>query len=190
MTSKEKRLLTVTGTFLTIVVIGVLTLVPYVRKWQFYDKTIAERQTNIHSYKRQIANKPLLLEEIGLVDGLMTSSDLFIRAANKAAASSVLLAAVKTLVEKSGGQITSINTLNLQKQNVTTNAVAVKVNFIAENNTMVKVLKQLAASKPLLNVTTARITPLLRRQRNQDIDTGKVRIDFVIEAFYIEGGQG
>lgn len=190
MTSKEKRLLTVTGTFLTIVVIGVLTLVPYVRKWQFYDKTIAERQTNIHNYKRQIANKPLLLEEIDLVDGLMVSSDLFIRAADKGKASSSLLSAVKNMVEQTGGQIHSINILHSSAQKQAANVVSVKILFIVDNAGLIHFLRKITENKPLLNIVSANIVPLLRSQRRQKVDTGKVRLDLVIEAFYIEGGKG
>lgn len=185
MTANEKRLVTVTGTLLAVVAVVVLVLVPYVRKWQFYDKTIDQRQTRIHNLKRQVANKPALLQEIELMDSLMDSSNLFIRAADKTAASGALLSAVKKIAEEAGGEIASINILD--KRKTASNTVAINLNLTIDNAGLVDVLKDLSASKPLLNVTKARIVPLLKRKGNRASDTGKVRLVLTVEAFFAVG---
>lgn len=185
MTTDEKRLVTVTGTLVAVVAVAVLVLVPYVRKWQFYDKTIDQRQTRIHNLKRQVANKPALLREIELMDSLMDASNLFIRATDKTAASGTLLSAVKKIAEDAGGEIDSINILD--KRKTASNTVAINLNLTINNIGLVDVLKDLSASKPLLNVTKARIMPILTRQGNQTSDSGKVRLVLTVEAFFAVG---
>lgn len=188
MTGKEKQLLTVTGTLLAVAAVAVLGLVPYVKKWQEYDKVIDQRASRIQTLKRQVANKPALQNEIALMSDMMASSKLFFPVATKQAAEAQLLATVKKMIEDAKGQIHSVNILN-QRQGGAKNTAAVKINFTIVNNGLVDVLQKMAGSRPLLNVITARLTPLLKRQRNKQTDTGKVRIDMVIEGFYSDGGQ-
>lgn len=189
MTNKEKRLLTVTGTVLIVAAVAVLILVPYMRKWQFYDKTIAERQTRIYTLKQQVANKPMLMQEIELMNALVEKSNLFIRTPDKASASGVLLSSVKKIVEEAEGKITSVSILNNAKQQGSTaNAVSIKINFVIDNNGMIEVLKKISAAKPLLVVTHARIEPMLRRSGYIRIDSGNVRLILTVEGFFAARG--
>ncbi len=188
MTNKEKRLLTVVGTVVVLVSVAVLVLVPYVKKWQAYDKVIDQRAARIMMLKRQIANKPALEKEIRLMGEMINSSKLFFPVADKATAESQLLSTVKKMIENAGGQINSVNIVNQQRGNAS-NSAAVKINFTIDNNGLVRILQNLAGSKPLLNVTTAQLLPLVQRQARKQEDTGKVRLDMVIEGFFSAGGQ-
>ncbi|PIE45855.1 MAG: hypothetical protein CSA45_01475 [Gammaproteobacteria bacterium] len=188
MTNKEKKLLTVVGTVVVLVSVLVLVLLPYVKKWQFYDKVIDQRATRILMLKRQIANKPALEKEIQRMGEMINSSKLFFPVADKAAAESQLLSTVKKMIESAGGQINSVNIVNQQRGSAS-NSASVKINFTIDNNGLVEILQNLSGSKPLLNVTTARLLPLMQRRARQQEDTGKVRMDMVIEGFFSAGGQ-
>ncbi len=188
MTSKEKRLLTVVGTLVVLVSVAVLVLLPYVKKWQFYDKVIDQRAARIMTLKRQIANKPALEKEIRLMSEMINSSKLFFPVADKATAESQLLSTVKKMIENAGGQINSVNIVNQQRDSAS-NSASVKINFTIDNNGLVEILQNLAGSKPLLNVTTAQLRPLMKRRTHKQEDTGKVRLDMVVEGFFSAGGQ-
>ncbi len=147
MTQKEQQLLTVFGTLFAVVIIVVLVAVPYVRKLQFYDKKIAERQTQIYNYKRQIANKPALQGEIQMMNEVMDAAELFLRDVDKASAASALLSSVKKIVEDANGDISSVNMI---QQKNSGNKVTAKVNFTIDNDGLIEVMKNLSASKPLM----------------------------------------
>lgn len=192
MTSNEKRLLTVTGTVVAVVAVAVLLLVPYIRQWQSYDNAIAQRQQQIQRLKRQVVNKPVLISEINRMDALMNASNLFIRAGDKATASGILLSSLKKLVEDAGGEIRSVTSLSPKKQQAADdNIVAAKMDFTIDNMGFVDILSDLSTAKPVLNITAVRLTPLLKRKsrRTPKTDTGKLRLNMVVEASFITGGQ-
>lgn len=188
MTNKEKQLLTVGGTLLIVVATVMLLAVPYVKKWQAYDKVIEQRASRIATLRRQIVNKPALQQEIQLMHDMMSSSKVFFPVATKAEAESLLLSTVKKIIEGAGGQIRSVNILN-NRRGAAKNAAAVKINFTVDNNGLVDILTNFAGSKPLLNISTTTLIPMLKRQGRKSVDSGTVRLDMVVEGFYSTGGQ-
>lgn len=188
MTVEEKRLLTVTMTLVLLVAMVVLIVVPYVRQWQSYDDIIEHRAQRIQTLKRQVLNKPALMREIELMDKVIQSSKLFIPTADKQVAEAQLLSAVKKMVEKADGQIRSVNILG-NRRAARQNTVAIKINFTINNSGLVELLSELASSKPLFNITTTTLIPVVIRQGVRQLDTGNVRLDMVIEGFYSGGGE-
>ncbi len=160
MTNKEKKLLTVVGTVVVLVSVAVLVLLPYVKKWQFYDKAIDQRTARILTLKRQIANKPALEKEIRLMGEMVNASKLFFPVADKAAAESQLLSTVKKMIENAGGQINSVNIVNQQRGNIS-NSAAVKINFTIDNNGLVRRRPIMRTRAQRRNTISAWLTTLI-----------------------------
>lgn len=184
MTNDEKRSLTVLGTLVIFAALVTLIAVPYVRKWRFYDKAISERSVRIKNLKRQIVNKPALMTAIDTFKTELDGENLFILA-DKQGAESELLGQMKKIIEAVGGEINSLNVQSVSRRgSKIENRVGVRVNCFLNNEGLVDLLHQLAINRPLFTVAKMQLVPVTKRVHGTTEDTGRVRLDMTIEAFY------
>jgi|GEM_PF-6043773 len=181
MTYHGKQRLIAAVTLLGIIAVVVLLSVPYLKKMQAYQNLIDERQSKIASLKQQIANKPLLQQEIKRLSALLDQSSIFIRAADPQAANTKLLSLTKKIIEDAGGEIHSVVPINKNDKHKT----HVRIKAIVDYDAMIAIFKNMAVSKPLINISNISITALLKKQKKQWVDSGKVEISLDLEAFLI-----
>lgn len=183
MTHAEKKQLTVVMTVLAVLVIVVLFAVPYLRKIKEYDSIIEQRTQQVRMFKRQIANKPMLESEITRVGELMQQSDLFVQAQDPQEATGKLLSTLKKVIEDNGGEIKTVNPLNQRKKQ--SNTVIVQVTLIANNEQLADILNQLAATKPILDISGARLTSIVRRRGNSAPTDTPLNIVLEVRSFFL-----
>ncbi len=183
MTQKEKKQLTVILTVVAFIALIVILAVPYVRKLNEYNRIIEQRALRIQNLKRQITNKPVLLKEIARVDELMNQSGLLIRAQNEEEATGKLLSMVKKIVEANGGEIKTVNPQARRKGGK--NSVKVQVTLLANHEQLVSMLNEMAAAKPILDISGIRLTALMRRSANKMIENNQINVVFDVRSFYL-----
>lgn len=185
MTRKEKKQLLGILTWLAIIAVIVVVGLSYRKQFQYYDQAIADKKAQITRLKGQIANKPALQQTVDNINQLIKQSGIFMHTPNKQTADAELLTRVKKIIETAGGTIHSVTPIANQRNKANNSRVSIALT--AKMESFVEMINQMGASKPLMNITQARLTPLWQGRARQRSETGKVNVQLQVEAFFASG---
>lgn len=185
MTNTDKKRLTAILTWVAVIALITVVAMTYRKQLAYYNQAIDEKKALIFRLKREAANKPKLAAAITEIDRLIDESKLFIRTANRQAADAELLSQVKKIIEAAGGEIQSVTPINNRRNKA--NNTRVNISLTAANDELIEIISKMGASKPLMNVTQARLTPIWQGRGRQRTETGNVRVQLQVEAFFAAG---
>lgn len=187
MTTKDKKRLIGILTWVAVIGLITITALTYRKQAAYYDKSIAEKKALIYRLKREAANKPKLTHAIAEIDRLIDESKLFIRTPNRQAADAELLSQAKKIIETAGGKIQSVTPISNRRNKA--NNSRVDISLTATHDQLIEIISKMAASKPLMNVTQARLVPIWKGRGRQRQETGNARVQLQVEAFFAAGAN-
>lgn len=195
MNRSEKKRILVMLTLGALLAVAVAVILPVKRKWDFYNKTINERQSAVKLYQQQIVNKDPLAREVERLNDIYDKTGFFMRAENGTNAGANLQKIVRGILDKN--QVAIRSTQVTPASLVPANRAEIKANTVFSSiNSFMTVLEAFNSNQPTLRVTTAIIRPQSSPQMvkqgkayvRKNLENGQLHINMTIQTFY-EGAE-
>lgn len=139
------------------------------------DTAIRETKQLLAGYQRVARTAPVLKRRLGELHQRQAESGVYLRGETDALAAAELQDEVKQTIESSGGQVRSIQTLPTETRSGF-ERVTVRVQYTGSVQTLLHVLYDLEAHRPLLFVDNLDIRGNIRRTRNRQPRDGPTQL--------------
>lgn len=187
MTRKDKKRLVQIITLSCLALVVILVAVPYIKKYQRYNRQIASYQEKILQAEQRIINKPALQEEIAKADGLLDTGKMFIIAPTQEQADAQLAQFMRKIVTDVGAELEQTKKTTGQGA-----AVGLDTRFTATTEGFVEILRAISEHRPVINVTSVIVSPLSDKRRVKEGRrtkivrelNGKLKVTLTVEAFF------
>jgi general secretion pathway protein M len=151
------------------VIVGgyLLAVVPLVAHYRETETALEHAREMIASYQRIAVSRPALEKRLNELTQQQSLSGLYVSAETEALAAADLQGKVSAIIQRSGGQLRSIQSLPSQADEGL-RGIGVRVHFTGTTATLEQVIYDLEADKPLLFVDKLQIQNRMRRRRDRE----------------------